>query len=219
VPAVKRHTITSSSKRRRKTLVFVTDDASRPFSSHFSDLIHAFERASRKPTGDELKGISVSAYTFPSFASQFLTSQDWPVPVSEQENGWRICYALSLFTSRSLRRTDSFHSRTASRLRSWKNRCWELRSTESWTACRSDGMSRFSSLIGHQSKQSCISSETSHLRPPKPVKVVSSMGEQSVGKSFTLNHLVDTSFAGSAMRTTGQFSERTLLEYRKLTRS
>ncbi|KAK7684549.1 hypothetical protein QCA50_012496 [Cerrena zonata] len=36
----------------------------------------------------------------------------------------------------------------------------------------------------------------------KPVRVVSSMGEQSVGKSFTLNHLVDTSFAGSAMRTT-----------------
>ncbi|KAG1798144.1 uncharacterized protein HD556DRAFT_1534921 [Suillus plorans] len=34
----------------------------------------------------------------------------------------------------------------------------------------------------------------------KPVKVVSSMGEQS--KSFSLNHLVDTSFAGSAMRTT-----------------
>ena len=28
------------------------------------------------------------------------------------------------------------------------------------------------------------------------------MGEQSIGKSFALNHLVDTSFAGSAMRTT-----------------
>ena len=28
------------------------------------------------------------------------------------------------------------------------------------------------------------------------------MGEQSVGKSFSLNHFVDTSFAGSAMRTT-----------------
>ena len=37
----------------------------------------------------------------------------------------------------------------------------------------------------------------------QPVKVVSSMGQQSVGKSFALNHLVDTSFAGSAMRTTG----------------
>lgn len=32
------------------------------------------------------------------------------------------------------------------------------------------------------------------------------MGEQSVGKSFALNHLVDTSFAGSAMRTTGKYS-------------
>ena len=55
----------------------------------------------------------------------------------------------------------------------------------------------------------------------KPVKVISSMGElvsvdhglsmlivtlgeQSVGKSYALNHMVDTSFAGSAMRTTGK---------------
>jgi hypothetical protein len=30
------------------------------------------------------------------------------------------------------------------------------------------------------------------------------MGQQSVGKSFSLNHLLDTSFAGSAMRTTGK---------------
>jgi hypothetical protein len=28
------------------------------------------------------------------------------------------------------------------------------------------------------------------------------MGEKSAGKSFSLNHLVDTSFAGSAMHTT-----------------
>jgi hypothetical protein len=53
--------------------------ATAPFSSHFSDLIHTFERASRKPTGDELRGISVSACTFPSFALQFLSSPDWPV--------------------------------------------------------------------------------------------------------------------------------------------
>ncbi|CAI2191699.1 11574_t:CDS:10, partial [Funneliformis geosporum] len=36
----------------------------------------------------------------------------------------------------------------------------------------------------------------------KQVKVVSSMGEQSCGKSFMLNHLVGTSFDGSAMRCT-----------------
>lgn len=32
------------------------------------------------------------------------------------------------------------------------------------------------------------------------------MGQQSVGKSYSLNHLLDTSFAGSAMRTTGMIS-------------
>jgi len=42
------------------------------------------------------------------------------------------------------------------------------------------------------------------------------MGQQSVGKSFTLNHLVDTSFAGSAMRTTGLF-RIALFEIRRLT--
>jgi hypothetical protein len=80
-PTVKRHTITSSSKRQQKTLVFVTDIEGRPFSSHFSYLIRTFERASRKPTGDELRpgGISVSECTFPSFEKQFLSSPDWPV--------------------------------------------------------------------------------------------------------------------------------------------
>jgi hypothetical protein len=79
VPAVKRRTITSSSERKQKTLVFITNADGRPFSSHFSDLIHTFERASRKPTGDELRSISVSACNFPSFVLQFLSSPDWPI--------------------------------------------------------------------------------------------------------------------------------------------
>jgi hypothetical protein len=79
VPAVKRHTTTSSSERRQKTLMFVTEDDRRPFSSHFSDNILTFERAERKPTGDELKSIAVSASTFPSFAHQYFSSPDWPV--------------------------------------------------------------------------------------------------------------------------------------------
>ena len=79
VPAVKRRTITSSSERKQKTLVFITNADGRPFSSHFSELIHTFERASRKPTGDELGSISVSACNFPSFALQFHSSPDWPI--------------------------------------------------------------------------------------------------------------------------------------------
>jgi hypothetical protein len=79
VPAVKRHTITSPSERQQKTLVFVTDDDRRPFSSHFSDIIYSFERASQKPTGNELRSIAVSARTFPSFANQLRSGPDWPV--------------------------------------------------------------------------------------------------------------------------------------------
>ena len=50
----------------------------------------------------------------------------------------------------------------------------------------------------------------------QPVKVVSSMGQQSVGKSFALNHLVDTSFAGSAMRTTGTAAEHLVRKFLNL---
>ena len=79
VPAVKRHTITSLSERQQKMLVFITNADGHPFSSHFSDLIDIFEKASRKPTGDELRSISVSSRNFTSFAHQFISSLDWPV--------------------------------------------------------------------------------------------------------------------------------------------
>jgi hypothetical protein len=79
VAAVKRQIITSSSQWRQRTLVFVTDDHRRPFSSHFKDMITDLERTSRKPTGDESKSIQVSARTFPSFVQDFISSPDWPV--------------------------------------------------------------------------------------------------------------------------------------------
>ena len=41
------------------------------------------------------------------------------------------------------------------------------------------------------------------------------MGEQSVGNSFTLNHLVDTSFSGSA---SGQLFELPSFEFEEITK-
>jgi hypothetical protein len=79
VAAVKRQTIKSSDLRQQKTLVFVTDDHRRPFSSNFTEMISAFERSSRKPTGDELKKIAVSASPFLSFTQGFVSSPDWSV--------------------------------------------------------------------------------------------------------------------------------------------
>jgi hypothetical protein len=79
VAAVKRRTITSSSERQRRTLTFVTDDDQRPFVSYFSEMIRSFTKTSRKPTGNVLKGTTVSVRTFPSFANQFLSNPNWPV--------------------------------------------------------------------------------------------------------------------------------------------
>ncbi|KAI9450273.1 hypothetical protein BJY52DRAFT_1357697 [Lactarius psammicola] len=186
VPAVKRHTITSSSQRLRKALVFVTDDHRRPYSSHFSDIISAFEKTSRKPTGDELKSIVVSARSFPSFSQEFLSSPDWPV--SRFRAGEWLADLLCLIP---------IHIAITH-----ENRFVPLK----------DG------VVSPQLEKSLLGAEVNRIVDSlslgwyesifqsywasKPVKVVSSMGEQSVGKSFTLNHLVDTSFAGSAMRTT-----------------
>ncbi|KAH8986018.1 hypothetical protein EDB92DRAFT_1818469 [Lactarius akahatsu] len=150
VPAVKRRTITPSSDRQQKTLTFVTDDDQRPFSSYFSEMIRSFTKTSRKPTGNVLKGITISVRTFPSFANQFVPLKDGIL--STQLEKWLLGAEVNKIV-------DSL--------------------SVGW----------YESIF-----QSYWAS--------KPVKVVSSMGEQSVGKSFTLNHLLDTSFAGSAMRTT-----------------
>ena len=212
VPAVKRHTITSSSERRQKTLVFVTNGDGRPFSSHFSDLIHTFERASRKPTGDELRGISVSARTFPSFALQFLSSPDWPV--SRFRAGEWLADLLCLIPihiaitheNRFVPLKDGVISAELEKslLGAEVNKIVDSLSL-GWY--ESIFQSYWASKVRNSLRNCWERYLMYHQRQLKPVKVVSSMGEQSVGKSFTLNHLVDTSFAGSAMRTTGWVSK------------
>ena len=77
--AVRRRTITSLSERWQKTLTFIADHHTQPFTSYFSDLIHTFEKTSRKPTGDELRGILVSAAQFEPFWDTVLLKSDWRV--------------------------------------------------------------------------------------------------------------------------------------------
>jgi hypothetical protein len=75
--AVQRQTISSSSKRHARTLVFVTDGARRSFASHFSDLIEAFENTTRKPTGNELSDIHVSGITFDMLTPVLAGDMEW----------------------------------------------------------------------------------------------------------------------------------------------
>jgi hypothetical protein len=79
LPAVKRRTITSLSERQQKTLTFITENHTRPFASYFSNLVQTFEKTTRKPTGDELSGIKVSAAQFGPFLDKVLSVSDWKI--------------------------------------------------------------------------------------------------------------------------------------------
>ena len=79
LPAVKRRTITSLSDRQRKSLTFITENPTQLFASYFSDLIQGFVRATRKPTGDELRSIHVSSTDFESFRDRTIFDLKWNV--------------------------------------------------------------------------------------------------------------------------------------------
>ncbi|KAH8979281.1 hypothetical protein EDB92DRAFT_1980226 [Lactarius akahatsu] len=186
LPAMKRRTITSLSERRQKTLTFIADNHTRPFASYFSNLIQKFAKAMRKPTGDELSGINVSAAQFRPFWDKVLSRTDWKV--SRYRVGEWLVDLLCLIP---------IHIAV----------CRENRFVPLADGVLSAELER--SLLGAEVNQivdklsfGWYESIFQSYLALKPVKVVSSMGQQSVGKSYSLNHLVDTSFAGSAMRTT-----------------
>ncbi|KAG2347680.1 hypothetical protein BDR05DRAFT_927599 [Suillus weaverae] len=186
LPAVQRETITSSSKRCQRTLIFVTDLDHHTFVSHFHDLVLTFERMSKKPTGNLLKRITVSAMAHSTFHHGHLDGAEWSV--SKFRAGEWLAEFLCLIPIQIAVTKE--------------NRFIPLKdgvySTELEKSLLGADVNRIVDYVSFGWYESLFQS----YMAKKPVKVVSSMGEQSVGKSFSLNHLVDTSFAGSAMRTT-----------------
>ena len=79
IAAVGRQTITSSSARRQKSLTYITENPTKQFSSYFSDLIRRFEKATKKPTGDELRRIEVSTGDFRLFQCRVIQDSKWNV--------------------------------------------------------------------------------------------------------------------------------------------
>ncbi|KAF8270147.1 hypothetical protein EI94DRAFT_1723596, partial [Lactarius quietus] len=186
VAEVKRDTITSSSERQQRTLTFVTDENHRPFSSYFSKMIRNFIKTSHKPTGGVLEGTTISTWVFTSFTRTLISNPEWPV--SRFRAGEWLADLLCLIPIQ----IAITH----------QNRFVPLKdgvlSTELEKSLLGAEVDRIADSLSVGWYESIFQSYWA----TKPVKVVSSMGEQSVGKSFTLNHLLDTSFAGSAMRTT-----------------
>ena len=79
IPAVKGRTVASSIERQPRSLTFITENPTQPFASHFSNLIQGFVRTSRKSTGNELRGIKVSATDFASFRDETVFDPNWNI--------------------------------------------------------------------------------------------------------------------------------------------
>ncbi|KAI6141825.1 hypothetical protein BKA82DRAFT_829435, partial [Pisolithus tinctorius] len=199
--AVQRETISSASLRSQKSLMFVTDRDFDMFAPYFSQMIHSFERTARKPTGNALKSVKVSAASFDVFAQELCDGATWNV--SQYRAGEWIVDFLCLIPihiavtkdNRFIPLKDGVYSPRLER---------DLLGADINRIVDNISFGWYESLF-----QSYMATKVASLSPTmfltnkdQPVRVVSSMGEQSVGKSYALNHLVDTSFAGSAMRTT-----------------
>jgi len=75
--AVQRETISLANPRSQRTLVFITDRNFDMFAPYFSDMIYTFERTTKKPTGDVLKSIKVSAASFAVLARELCGAKQW----------------------------------------------------------------------------------------------------------------------------------------------
>ncbi|KXN87519.1 hypothetical protein AN958_08742 [Leucoagaricus sp. SymC.cos] len=186
VPAISREAVTESASRRPKQITFISENTHFPFASYFADMIRLFEDEAKKPTGNELQGIQINAHLF-----QYLLEEAkcaWSDRVSCFRAGQWLADLLCLIPIQiAVTRENCFVP--------LKN---GVTSAEFDNSLLGAELGRIVDSLSLGWYESILNS----YMASKPVRVVSSMGEQSVGKSFALNHLVDTSFAGSAMRTT-----------------
>ncbi|KAK0189051.1 hypothetical protein F5146DRAFT_693680 [Armillaria mellea] len=169
-----------------KALTFATDRDFDNFGPHFSDMVQSFELRTRKPTNDVLRHIQVRAVPLSDIASLVTREDTWSV--SQFPLG---AWLVNLFCLIPIHIAITRENRFLPLKDGVVSVEWEksLLGAEVGKIIDSVSLGWYESIF-----QSYMAK--------KPVRVVSSMGEQSVGKSYTLNHLVDSSFAGSAMRTT-----------------
>ncbi|KAJ6581854.1 hypothetical protein B0H19DRAFT_1116733 [Mycena capillaripes] len=186
VAAVQRQTIVSSQNRLPRSFTFSTYLDHARFSPRFEDLISTFEQQTRKPTGNQLKKIDVRAVDIDELLTLLSTNTKWAV--SEFRAGEWLVDLLCLIPIQIAVTQE--------------NRFVPLKDGVVSSALEQRLLGAEVGQIVDSLSIGWYESVFSSYMVSKPIKVVSSMGEQSVGKSFCLNHLVDTSFAGSAMRTT-----------------
>ncbi|KAG8738572.1 hypothetical protein FRC10_006677 [Ceratobasidium sp. 414] len=185
VPAVSRCTLSPVNRQPRK-LVFQSPVPLAELGDYFARMISSFERTTRKPMEGSLALISVF-----STAGGDASLAD---SISEFLLGSFIVELLCLIPLHlAITRENRFIP--------LKDGVWDPAYERSLLGADVPAIIDALSLGWYESLfQSYMATKASYII--LLVRVVSSMGEQSVGKSYCLNHFADTSFAGSAMRTT-----------------
>ena len=197
VPAISRATITSG--RAPPRITFVTERDHERYAPHFTESIQAFEQTTRKPTEGRLAAIAVDAVSFSDLVGEVLDDKR---PLSCLYAGEWLLEAMCIIPIQLAITLEN-------RFVPLKDGVWSAELEHNLFNASVNTIANSLSLGWYESV---------FLYPPyvhRPVKVISTMGEQSSGKSYSVrslgrqstnshlvqvNHLVDTYFASSAMR-------------------
>ncbi|KAJ3073522.1 hypothetical protein HDU98_001323 [Podochytrium sp. JEL0797] len=166
-----------SGKQLQPFVTVVTESGLEPekFEAYWKNMIETFKASTQKPTGTSLSKIELGTMLLRSFDPLAYTSE---YPAGE----WLICLVSLIPIQLAIARDSQFLP-----LKDGIQSA-DIVGADFTTMLDNLTLGWYESLFSYYSDM--------------PVRVVSSMGEQSVGKSYSLNHLSDTSFASSAMRTT-----------------
>ncbi|KIO19089.1 hypothetical protein M407DRAFT_31267 [Tulasnella calospora MUT 4182] len=181
IPAIPREFTASRPPMRLTIIEYAARSMLQRSPRYFSDMIRDFIRRSPKPVGRSLESIEVDVKS--ASEDQALDSSVESCLAGE----WFVEVICLIPIHIAIARGNRFVPLKDGRWREDHNRA--LLGLEVPEIIDAITLGTYEAILGS-------------YMSTKPVRVVSSMGEQSVGKSFSLNHLVDTSFAGSAMRTT-----------------
>ncbi|KAF8508104.1 hypothetical protein BU17DRAFT_100044 [Hysterangium stoloniferum] len=182
LPAINRTTIRSEG-REPNWILFVTDDHLHSlFAPYWTNMVSCFEESTKKPVGDALRKYHVTGSHFNP------RSEEWCRPSSCFHAGEWLIELICLIPIQICITRDN-------RLLPLKDGVW---SPDVERSLLGADLGQIVESISFGWYESLLHS----YYVSKKVKVVSSMGQQSVGKSYMINHLTDCSFQGSAMRTT-----------------
>ncbi|CAE6383409.1 unnamed protein product [Rhizoctonia solani] len=179
VPAVTRDTLISVSRQPRR-LILVSSEALPQAAAYFQRMVSTLRNTTNKPVGEDLVETIVTSTN----SAKFESFED----ISEFKLGSYFVELICLIPLHLAITLDN-------KFMPLKDGVWDPDYESSLVGATIAEVKDALSLGWYESIFRSYMAK-------KFVRVVSSMGEQSVGKSYCLNHFADTSFAGSAMRTT-----------------